>query len=195
MKGHWIRYLPQWCWTMASQASQSLHRWGNTWLRLQITLMVHVGPDSGIMDDWILCFPDIWSSNLFRTQSNIFHLSVSSTLQEFAMWNLKLAPYPEDKERWRQRQISPDWLVAGLISKGTYIWDLSSVQFSSVAHSCPMLCDPMDCSMPGLHVHHQLLKHTQIHVHCDGDAIQPSHPPLSPSPPTFNLSQHQGLFK
>ena len=99
MKGHWIRYLPQWCWTMASQASQSLHRWGNTWLRLQITLMVHVGPDSGIMDDWILCFPDIWSSNLFRTQSNIFHLSVSSTLQEFAMWNLKLAPYPEDKER------------------------------------------------------------------------------------------------
>ena len=68
-------------------------------------------------------------------------------------------------------------------------------QFSSVAQSCPTLCNPVDCSMLGLPVHHQLLEVTQTHVHWVGDAIQPSHPLLSPSPPAFNLSQHQGLFK
>ena len=71
----------------------------------------------------------------------------------------------------------------------------SSVQFSSVAQSCLTLCDPLDCSMPGLPVHHQLLEFTQTHLHWVDDAIQPSHPLLSPSPPTFSLSQHQGLFK
>ena len=71
----------------------------------------------------------------------------------------------------------------------------SQTQFSSVAQSCPTLCDPMDCSMPGIPVHHQLLKFTQTHVHWVGDAIQPSHPLSSPSPPAFNPSQHQSLFK
>ena len=66
---------------------------------------------------------------------------------------------------------------------------------SSVAQSCPTLCDPMDCSTPGLPVHHQLPEFTQTHVHWVSDAIQPSHPLLSPSPPAFNLSQHQGLFQ
>ena len=70
-----------------------------------------------------------------------------------------------------------------------------SAQFSSVAQSCPALCDPMDRSTPGLPVHHQLLQFTQTHVHRVSDAIQPSHPLLSPSPPAFNLSQHQGLFQ
>ena len=70
-----------------------------------------------------------------------------------------------------------------------------SVQFSSVAQSCLTLCNPMDCSMPGLPVHHQLLEFTQTHVHWVSDAIQPS-PPLSfSSPPAFSLSQHQGLFQ
>ena len=68
-------------------------------------------------------------------------------------------------------------------------------QFSSVAQSCPTLCDPMDCSISGLPVHHQLPEPTQTHVHWVGDAIQPSLPLSSPSPPTFNLSQHHGLFK
>ena len=68
-------------------------------------------------------------------------------------------------------------------------------QFSSVAQSCPAFCDPMNRSTPGLPVHHQLLEFNQTHVHRVGDAIQPSHPLLSPSPPAFNLSQHQGLFK
>ena len=69
-----------------------------------------------------------------------------------------------------------------------------SVQFSSVAQSCPTLCNPMNCSMPGLPVHHQFLEFTQTHVHWVGDAIQPSHPLLSPFPPAFSLSQPQGLF-
>ena len=69
------------------------------------------------------------------------------------------------------------------------------VQFSAVAQSCLTLCDPMNCSMPGLPFHHQLKELTQTHVHQVGDAIQPSHPLSFPSPPALNLSQHQGLFK
>ena len=68
-------------------------------------------------------------------------------------------------------------------------------EFSSVAQSCPTLCNPMNCSMPGLPVHHQLLEFTQTHVHQVGDAIQPSHPLSSPSPPAPNPSQHQRLFQ
>ena len=63
--------------------------------------------------------------------------------------------------------------------------------FSSVAQSCPTLCDPMNRSTPGLPVHHQLLESTQTHVHWVGDAIQPSHPLSSPSPPALNFSQHE----
>ena len=67
-------------------------------------------------------------------------------------------------------------------------------QFSSVSQSCLTLCNPMDCSMPGLHVHHQHPELAQTHVHWVGDAIQPSHPLSSPSLPALNLSQHQGSF-
>ena len=71
----------------------------------------------------------------------------------------------------------------------------AAFQFSSVAQLCPTLCDPMNHSMPGLPVHHQLLESTQTHVHRVSDDIQPSHPWSSPSPPALNLSQHQGLFQ
>ena len=71
----------------------------------------------------------------------------------------------------------------------------SSVQFSSVAQSCPTLCDPMNRSIPGLPVHHQLPEFTQTHIHWVGDAIQPSHPLSSPFPPAPNPSQHQSLFQ
>ena len=64
-----------------------------------------------------------------------------------------------------------------------------------VAQPCPILCALMDHSLPGFPVHHQLLELTQTHVHQVGDPIQPSHPLLSPSPPAFSLSQHQGLFQ
>ena len=72
-------------------------------------------------------------------------------------------------------------------------WLIYSVQFSSVAPSCPMLCDPMNCSTPGLLVQNQLPESTQTHVHRVGDAIQPSHPLSSPSPPASNPSQHQSF--
>ena len=70
-----------------------------------------------------------------------------------------------------------------------------SVQFSPVAQLCPTLCKPRGCSMPGFPVHHQLPEFTQTHVHCISDAVQPSHPLSSPSPPACTHSQHQGLFK
>ena len=77
-----------------------------------------------------------------------------------------------------------------------FFWSVLSVQFSPVQSLCRVwLCDPMDCSSPGFPVHHQLPELTQTHVHWVSDAIQPSHPLLSPSPPTFSLSQHQGLFQ
>ena len=72
---------------------------------------------------------------------------------------------------------------------------INALQFSSVAQSCPTLCNPMNRSTPGLPVHHQLLEFTQTHVHRVSDAIQPSHPLLFPSPPAPNPSQHQSLFK
>ena len=76
---------------------------------------------------------------------------------------------------------------------GPYIqWN---IQFSSVVQSCPTLCDPMNCSTPGLPVHHQLPEFTQTHVHQGSDAIQSSHPLSSPSPPAPNPSQHQSLFQ
>ena len=84
------------------------------------------------------------------------------------------------------------WMVISIRCKKI---NTQKSQFSSVAQSCPTLCDPMDCSMTGFPIHHQLLELAQTHVHQVDDAIQPSHPLLSPSPPAFNLSQHQGLFK
>ena len=74
---------------------------------------------------------------------------------------------------------------------------LDIFRFSSLQFSCSVMSDslqPMNCSMPGLPVHHQLPESTQTHVHWVGDAFQPSHPLSSPSPPALNLSQHQGLF-
>ena len=84
------------------------------------------------------------------------------------------------------------WATLGIEADGSMAF--SSVQFSSVAQSCPTLCDPMDCSTPGFPVH-QLPELAQTHVHRVDDAIQPSHPLPSPSPPVPNLSQHQGLFQ
>ena len=79
--------------------------------------------------------------------------------------------------------------------QGKYTFLHVLYQFSSVTQSCPTLCNPMDCSTPGLPVHHQLPEFTQTHVHRVSDAIQPSHPLSYPSPLTFNLSQHQVLFQ
>ena len=95
-----------------------------------------------------------------------------------------------------------DWICISYIScslpltpPGKPFIFISSVQFSSVAQLCLTLCNPMNRSMPGLPVHHQFPEFTQTHVHRVSDAIQPSHPLSSPSPPAHNPSQHQGLFQ
>ena len=82
-------------------------------------------------------------------------------------------------------------------ARGVYwcVSSISSVQFSSVSLSCLTLCDPPGHDVPGFPVHHQLLRSTQTHVHWVSDAIRPSHPLSSPSPPPLNLSQHQDLFQ
>jgi len=100
-----------------------------------------------------------------------------------------------------ENEVSHIWLLKIKLIKINKKFSFSSVQwphvtqFSSVTQSCPTLWDPMNRSMPGLPVHHQLPESTQTHVHRVSDAIQPSHPLLSPSPPALNLSQYQGLFK
>ena len=86
------------------------------------------------------------------------------------------------------------FLPSNIFLEVGYIQD-KSVQFSSVVQLCPTPCNPMDCSTPGLPVHHQLLELAQTHVYCISDAIQLSHLLSSPSPLTFNPSQHQGLFQ
>ena len=83
-------------------------------------------------------------------------------------------------------------LVSGVQQSGS---EMCIYQFSSVAQSCPTLCDPMNHSTPGLPVHHHLPEFTQTHIHRDSDAIQPSHPLSSPSPPAHNPSQHQNIFQ
>ena len=80
-----------------------------------------------------------------------------------------------------------------VLAKKALAWTLNQIR--SVAQSCPTLCDPMNCSMPGLPVHHQLQEFTQTHLHRVSDTIQPSHPLSSPSPPAPNPSQHQSLFQ
>ena len=99
------------------------------------------------------------------------------------------------KERWPLSWV-PD------VSSSLFGWDSALValatedpQFSDSAQSCPTLCEPMDCSTPGFPVHHQFPELTQTLVRWVGDAIQPSHPLSSFSPPAFRHSQHQGLFK
>ena len=87
------------------------------------------------------------------------------------------------------------YVICFLGKKDMNIKNSNSVQFSSVAQSCPTLCDPVNCSMSGLPVHHQLPEFTQTHVHRVSDAIQPSHALSSSSPPAPNPSQHQSLFQ
>ena len=85
------------------------------------------------------------------------------------------------------------WKLLSCVKIFATPWTTPSV--NSVTQSCPTLCNPMDCRMPGFPILHQILELAQTHVHRVSDTIQPSHPLLFPSPPALNLSQHQGLFK
>ena len=97
-------------------------------------------------------------------------------------------------ELWGQGRWLGDWVLMSSLALKNFVHK-QSVQFSSVAQSCLTLCHPMNRSTPGLPVRHQLPEFTQIHVHRVSDAIQPSHPLLSPSPPAPDPSQHQSLFQ
>ena len=105
---------------------------------------------------------------------------------------LWFSPWVE-KIPWRKEWLHTPIFLPGEFHGRGEIWD--SVQFSSVAQSCLTLCHPMNRSMPGLPVHHQLPEFTETHVHRVSAAIQPSHPLSSPAPPAPNPSQHQSLFQ
>ena len=105
-----------------------------------------------------------------------------------------LSRHNKDLEQWTLKPLARH----SSVSRQTYNLKICMhpyVQFSSVTQSCLTLCDPMNCSMPGLPVHHQLLEFTQIHIHQVSDAFQSSHPLSFPSPPAHDPSQHQSLFQ
>ena len=112
---------------------------------------------------------------------------------EFTIAKIWKPPKCPLTEEWIKKM----WCIYTMESLLGSNWDVVEdvVQFSSVTQSCPTLCDPMNHSMPGLPVHHSLPEFTQTHVHQVSDAIQPSHPLSSPSPPAPNPSQHQSLFQ
>ena len=144
----------------------------------------------------ILCVCVLLSRvQFFITSWTVAHqapLSMEFSRQE--SWNGLPLPSPGNLRKPEIEPGSPALQADSLLSEPIYMSPFS-VQFSSVAHSCPTVCDPMDCSTPGFPVHHQLPELAQTHVHQVSDAIQPSYPLLSPFPPALNLSQHQSLFQ
>ena len=142
-------------------------------------------------------FSHVWLSSTPWTVTHQTPLHMGFSKQEY--WSGLPFPPPRDLPN---PGIKPTPLMSPALAGGFFTtsatWEALNAlisQFSSVAQSCPTLCDPMDHSMTGLPVHRQLPEFTQTHVHWVSDAIQPSHPLSSPSPPALNLSQHQGLFK
>ena len=122
--------------------------------------------------------------------SSVHGISQARILERVAMPSSRGFSRPRDQTHISYICCTGSWVLYHWAT-----WEALFLRISSVTQSCPTHCDPMDCSMPGFPVHHQLLEFTQTHVHRVSDAIQPSHPLLSPSPPTLNLSQHQGLFQ
>ena len=125
----------------------------------------------------------------FQPSGAGWRLLTVKVLAASALWDPSRCPRP-----WPGGLYSILKAPAGL---GVSSWPKQACEHASSqsVQSCPTLCDPMDCSMPGLPVHHQLPELARTHVHWVSDAIQPSHPLSSPSPPAFNPSQHQGLFQ
>jgi len=111
-------------------------------------------------------------------------------------WSRKWQPIGKSHGQTSLAGYSPWGCKESDMTEHTHIHTyVTSVQFSSVAQSCPTLCDPMNRSTPGLPVHHQFPEFTQTHLHRVSDAIQPSHPLSPPSPPAPSPSQHQSLFQ
>ena len=145
-------------------------------MRLEIGQSIGVSASASVLpmntQDWSLGWTG-WISLLSKGLSRVFS---STTVQKLQFFGTQLSLWSNSHIHIR------------LLEK-------PSVQFSSIVQSRPTLCDSMNHSTPGLPVHHQLPEFSQTHVHQFSDAIQPSHPPSSPSPPAPNPSQHQGLFQ
>ena len=137
------------------------------------------------------CFSHVWHGATLWTVAHQATLSMGFSRQEY-LSGLPCPPpgyllYPG---------IEPVSLTSPALAGSIYTTNANwEVQFSSVAQSCPTLCDPMNCSTPGLPVHHQLPEFTQTHIHRVRDAIQPSHSLSCPSPSAPDPSQHQSLFQ
>ena len=126
----------------------------------------------------------MWGWEEFSTSSQSKNKTKQKIKQIITLFRYHLTP-----ENWAIDTFMQIILISWVLKY------LPSVQFSSVTQLCPTLCDPVNCGTPGFPVHHQLQGFTQTHVHRVSDAIQPSHPLSSPSPPAPNPSQHQSLFQ
>ena len=147
----------------------------NSWSSLSLTSIDSVMPSSYlILCRPLLLLPPISPSNRVFSNESTLHMRWPK------YWSFSFSIIPSKE-------------IPGLIS--FRIFHSVSVQFSSVAQSCPTFCYPINCSTRGLAVHYQLPEFTQTHIHRVSDAIQPSHPLSSPSPPAPNPSQHQSLFQ
>ena len=141
--------------------------------------------------------------SLPTTQEKTLYMDITRWSTPKSDWLYSLQPKTQKLYTAKQHQdLTVVKTVSSLLPNSDLNWRVgktttpfSSVQFSSVAQSCPTLCDPMNRRTPGLPVHHHLPQFTQTHVHRVCDAIQPSHPWLSPSSPAPNPSQHQSLFQ
>ena len=123
---------------------------------------------------------DEWIRNLWYIYTMEYYSAIKKNVFELVLMRwMKLEPIIQSEVSQKEK----------------HQYSVSSVQFSSVTQPCPTLCNPMNCSTPGLPVHNHLPEFTQTHVHRVHDAIQPSHPLSSPSPPAPNPSQHQSLFQ
>ena len=176
-------------WTAAGQASLSIT---NSWSLLTLMSIESVMLSNHLILCHTLLMPSVFPSIKVFSNESVLHISQSIGASASALL------LPMNIQDWFPLGLTG---LLSLQSKGlprvfsNSIVQFSSVQFISVAQSCLTLCDSMNRSTSGLPVHHQLPEFTQTHVHGVGDSIQPSHPLSSPSPPAFNLSQHQGLFQ
>ena len=168
-------------WTAACQASLSIT---NSQSLLKLMHIESLMPSNHL----ILCCPLLFPPSIFPSIRVFLNESVLP-IRWPKYWSFSFSISPSN-EYSGLISFRIDWFYL-LVIPGT----LKSLRCCSVTKSYLTLCDPMSCSLPGFPVLHYLLELAQTHVHQVGDAIQPSHPLLSPSLPTFNLSQHQGLFQ
>ena len=158
-------------------------------------VQIHSVESVMLSNSLILCHPLLLLPSIFLS-IRLFSSELSLRIRWPEYWSFSFSLSPSN-EYSRLISLRIDWfdllavqgILKSLLQQHSSI--LGSVQFGSVAQSCPTLCNPMNRSTPGLPVHHQLLEFTQTHVHRVSDAIQPSHPLLSPSPPDPNPSHHQ----